>query len=211
MAGIAVVAIRVSFTGDLGWELHCAEADQVALYEALVEAGRRRGCGAGRQQGADVAQAREGVRAPGGRDFSPEYWPQESGLDGLIRSDKEFLNMHAWLRIEANAPREEMVMLEIDATTADASGSEADLSGPMARRSDRSPLAVTAIPSASRWRWPMSRRAWSRPGDTVHVAILGRPHTARRLAEAPFDPEGLRLRGRFACRRACGLGRRALK
>jgi hypothetical protein len=32
------------------------------------------------------------------------------------------------------------------------------------------------------------------PGETVHVAILGRPHTARRLAEAPFDPEGLRLR-----------------
>jgi dimethylglycine dehydrogenase len=36
------------------------------------------------------------------------------------------------------------------------------------------------------------------PGDTVHVAILGRPHTARRLAEAPFDPKGLRLRDKLA-------------
>jgi dimethylglycine dehydrogenase len=41
VAGVDVVAIRVSFTGDLGWELHCAEADQVKLYEALLEAGAR--------------------------------------------------------------------------------------------------------------------------------------------------------------------------
>jgi dimethylglycine dehydrogenase len=32
------------------------------------------------------------------------------------------------------------------------------------------------------------------PGDTVHVAILGQPHTARRLAAPPFDPEGRKLR-----------------
>ena len=32
------------------------------------------------------------------------------------------------------------------------------------------------------------------PGETVHVAILGRAHTARRLAAPPFDPEGHRLR-----------------
>ena len=32
VAGVTCLAIRVSFTGDLGWELHCAEADQVKLY-----------------------------------------------------------------------------------------------------------------------------------------------------------------------------------
>lgn len=31
VAGVACIAIRVSFTGDLGWELHCAEADQYRL------------------------------------------------------------------------------------------------------------------------------------------------------------------------------------
>ncbi|MBC6417117.1 MAG: dehydrogenase, partial [Rhodospirillales bacterium] len=31
-------------------------------------------------------------------------------------------------------------------------------------------------------------------GDAVHISILGRPHSARSLAEPPFDPEGLRLR-----------------
>ena len=32
------------------------------------------------------------------------------------------------------------------------------------------------------------------PGDTVEIAVLGRPHKARMLAEAPFDPRGHRLR-----------------
>jgi dimethylglycine dehydrogenase len=45
IAGVAVIAIRVSFTGDLGWELHCAEADQLRLYEALLEAGEDFGAG----------------------------------------------------------------------------------------------------------------------------------------------------------------------
>jgi dimethylglycine dehydrogenase len=65
VAGVEVVAIRVSFTGDLGWELHCAEADQVTLYEALLEAGARGGRGAGGQPGADVAEAGEGLRVLG--------------------------------------------------------------------------------------------------------------------------------------------------
>ncbi|MBY0398282.1 MAG: dehydrogenase, partial [Thermoleophilia bacterium] len=40
VAGVDCIAIRVSFTGDLGWELHCAEKDQLALYSALLGAGK---------------------------------------------------------------------------------------------------------------------------------------------------------------------------
>ena len=39
-AGVEVVALRVSFTGDLVWELHCDVADQSTLYAALLEAGQ---------------------------------------------------------------------------------------------------------------------------------------------------------------------------
>jgi glycine cleavage system aminomethyltransferase T len=114
VAGVDVVAIRVSFTGDLGWELHCAEADQVTLYEALLEAGRAVGAGPVGSRALMSLRLEKGYGS-WGRDYSPEYWPQESGLDGLIRRDKDFLNKDSWLKIEANAPREEMVLLEIDA------------------------------------------------------------------------------------------------
>jgi dimethylglycine dehydrogenase len=46
VAGVTCLAIRVSFTGDLGWELHCAEKDQVQLYTALLDAAEKCGGGA---------------------------------------------------------------------------------------------------------------------------------------------------------------------
>ena len=45
LAGIDVKMLRVSFTGDLGWKVHCNIADQKALYTALLEAGKEFGVG----------------------------------------------------------------------------------------------------------------------------------------------------------------------
>ncbi|MGR3433346.1 MAG: GcvT family protein, partial [Shimia sp.] len=45
IAGVPVVALRVSFTGDLGWELHCDAADQARLWDALVSAAAEVGAG----------------------------------------------------------------------------------------------------------------------------------------------------------------------
>ena len=42
---VQVTALRVSFTGDLGWELHTATKDQEKLYTALLNAGRVHGMG----------------------------------------------------------------------------------------------------------------------------------------------------------------------
>lgn len=194
VAGIECVAIRVSFTGDLGWELHCAEADQVALYAALIGAGRDMGIG---PVGARALMSLRVEKGYGswGRDYSPEYWPQESGLDGLIRADKDFLNKDAWLAIADRPAREKMVLLEIDAEEADATGGEPVFlpdgtpagqvsSGAYGYSVGRS-LAIAYL-----------KAGLAAPGDRVDVAILGRPHAARVLERPPFDPDGARLRDR---------------
>ncbi|MCW3784213.1 GcvT family protein [Defluviimonas salinarum] len=193
VAGVEVIALRVSFTGDLGWELHCAEADQVALYTVLLDAGRDFGAGPVGSRALMSLRVEKGYGS-WGRDYSPEYWPQESGLDRLIKADKDFLNKSAWQKIAANPPREEMVMLEIDASLADASGGEpvflADgapagqvSSGAYGYSVEKS-LAIAYL-----------KAGMAKPGDTVHVAILGQNHIARILARPPFDPIGDRLRG----------------
>lgn len=192
VAGVDCVAIRVSFTGDLGWELHCAEADQITLYTALLEAGADLGAGPVGSRALMSLRLEKGYGS-WGRDYSPEYWPQESGLAGLIKRDKEFLNKDSWLKIEGQPPRENMVLLSIDATAADASGSEpvflpdgtpiGQVSSGAYGYSVNQSLALAYLKAGT-----------AKPGDTVHVAILGRDHTARVLAEPPFDPKGLRLR-----------------
>ncbi|MEZ5847408.1 MAG: FAD-dependent oxidoreductase [Geminicoccaceae bacterium] len=193
VGGIDCLAIRVSFTGDLGWELHCDQASQKALYEALLDAGRGHGAGPVGSRALMSLRMEKGYGS-WGRDYSPEYWPQESGLEGLIRSDRDFLNRAAWEAIRDKPARERMTMLEIDAREADATGGEpifladgtpaGQVSSGAYGYSVGKSLAIAYLKAGS-----------AGPGDEVEVAILGRPHAARILAEPPFDPGGERLRG----------------
>lgn len=191
VAGVACIALRVSFTGDLGWELHCAEADQVRLYGALLEAGRAVDAGPVGSRALISLRVEKGYGS-WGRDYSPEYWPQETGLAGLVKRDKEFLNKAAWLAIADLPPREVLRTLVIEAVTADATGNEPifDLDGRPAGKVSSGAFGYHVGQSLA--------LAYLRPeiaaGAELEVMILGRPHRARVLEGAAFDPEGRRLR-----------------
>ena len=147
VAGVAAIAIQVSFTGDLGWELHCTEADQLNLYTALLDAGREFGAGPVGSRALMSLRVEKGYGS-WGRDYSPEYWPHESGLGKLVKSDKDFLNKAAWTKIADRPARDLMMMLEIEAEEADASGGEPCFCR-TARRWARSVPAPMAISSAN--------------------------------------------------------------
>jgi dimethylglycine dehydrogenase len=194
VAGLEAVAIRVSFSGDLGWELYVPEAQQVALYDALLEEGAALGV---RPVGSRSLLSLRVEKGYGswGREYSPEYWPHEVGLDRLIKLDKpEFLGREAWLSLEDRVPREKLVMLEVTANGADASGGEPIFlpdgtpvgrvsSGAYGHSVQRS-LALSFI-----------KTEHARPGAQFDVAVLGLPHRATLLEAPPFDPDGSRLRG----------------
>ena len=130
-----------------------------------------------------------------GREYSQEYWPQELGLDGLIKLDKDFLHKDAYLAVKDNAPREVLAIYELDVTEdADATGGEPifALDGTPVGRVTSGAYGYSVGKSlAVGFRNPKA----AQPGDTVEIMVLGKPHKARILAEAPFDPSGARLRG----------------
>ena len=190
VAGVDVIAIRVSFTGDLGWELHCAEADQDRLYAALIDAGRPLGAGPVGSRALMSLRVEKGYGS-WGREYSPEYWPQEVGLERLIKLDKKFLNKAAYQAVKDNPAREVLALIEVDAQDADASGGEPIFlpdgtafgrvsSGTYGYSVGKS-LALAFVKDAT-------------PGTEVEVMILGQPHRGALLAEPPFDPTGQRLR-----------------
>lgn len=191
VAGVPCIALRVSFTGDLGWELHCAEADQPRLYAALLEAGKAVGAGPVGSRALMSLRVEKGYGS-WGRDYSPEYWPQETGLAGLVKMDKEFLNKAAYAALADTPPREVLRTLVIEATTADATGNEPifDLAGQPAGKVSSGAYGYHVDQSLA--------LAYLRPdiaaGSELHVMVLGRPHRARVLPGPAFDPEGKRLR-----------------
>ena len=192
VAGVEAVALRVSFTGDLGWELHCAVADQVALYATLIEAGRELGAGPVGSRALGSLRVEKGYGS-WGREYSPEYRPQEVGLAGLIKMDHAFLNRDAYAAVAGEPPRERLAILQIEANGADATGGE-PIFAPDGR-------AVGQVTSGAYGHFvgrslalAMLKPDAARPGEPLEVAVLGRSHAATLLAEPPFDPQGLRLR-----------------
>lgn len=191
LAGIDCLALRVSFTGDLGWELHCKTEDQLRLYNALLEAGRPYGAGPVGGRALMSLRIEKGYGS-WSREYSPEYWPQEVGLEALIKLDKDFLHKDAYLAIKDKAPREILSIIEIlDTTKADATGGEPifDMDGNGVGRVTsgtygygvKKSLALCYLKNVS-------------PGDEVKVMVIGLPHKGIVLKEPPFDPKGALLR-----------------
>lgn len=191
VAGVACIALRVSFTGDLGWELHCAEADQARLYDALLQAGKDLGIGPVGSRALMSLRVEKGYGS-WGRDYSPEYWPQETGLGELVKLDKPFLNRDACAEVMQRPAREMLRTLSIAATDADATGSEPifDLQGRPAGRVSSGAYGYHVGQSLAL----AYLRPEITPGTALEVMILGRPHRAVVLDGPAFDPEGQRLR-----------------
>ena len=193
IAGIEALSMRVSFTGDLGWEIYVPTEQQVALFDALMDEGK--GYGIRLVGGRSLLSLRiEKGYGSWGREYSPEYWPHEVGLERLIKMTKpEFLGRDVWQDLSKKAPREKLVMLSIDATNADAHGGEPIFlkdGTPVGRVSSgayghtvQQSLALCFI-----------RTEHVASGAEYDVAVLGKPHHARLLDAPPFDSEGQKLR-----------------
>jgi dimethylglycine dehydrogenase len=194
VAGVSCMALRVSFTGDLGWELHCAAEDQIRLYTALLEAGKDIGAGPVGSRALMSLRLEKGYGS-WGREYSPEYWPQEVGLERLCKMDKEFLHKSAAAEVMQNPVRERMVLVALDADAVAASGADATGGEPIFK-DGKGIGRVTS--GAYGYGVDMSLALGfvkdAQPGDRVEVMVLGQPHGGTILDKPPFDPEGARLR-----------------
>lgn len=194
VAGIECLALRVSFTGDLGWELHCEAEDQVALYTALLDAARDMGGGPVGSRALGSLRIEKGYGS-WGREYSQEYWPHEVGLDFLVKLDKDFLHKDAYLAVKDSAPREVLRVFEIEADRgADAAGGE-PIFTPDGKPVGRVTSGAYGYHVGKSLAIGYADPKVAGPGDAVEVFLLGAPHKARILETAPFDPEGKRLRG----------------
>jgi dimethylglycine dehydrogenase len=193
VAGVETIAIRVSFTGDLGWELHCAVHDQITLYQALLTGAKELGGGPVGSRALGSLRIEKGYGS-WGREYSPEYYPQEVGLERLIKMDKDFLNKSAYKKIMNNVPRERLSVFEVDViNNADATGGE-----PIFMKDGRSVGRVTSgaygYSVGKSLALGFVKEGTAIPGDIVEISILGKPHNAILLATPPFDPTGVKLR-----------------
>lgn len=111
VAGVSALISRTGYTGELGYEIYCANDDVVTLWDALLKAGKDEGlipCGLG---------ARDTLRLEAamplyGHEMSDEITPLEAGLDHFVKLDKpDFIGRDALLKL--GAPKRARVGLSV--------------------------------------------------------------------------------------------------
>jgi dimethylglycine dehydrogenase len=186
---------RVSYTGDLGYEIWCPASYQLHIFETLMKAGAEHGI---RLFGSRALNALRLEKAYGSwaREYRPIYGPLEAGLERFVALDKQadFIGKAAAHRERDTGGRLRLRCFTVDALDADVIGDEPIwregkvcgwvTSGGYAHDSKVS-VALGYVPREI----ADETEGWS-------IEILGEMRTARLQARPLFDPEGARMASR---------------
>ena len=109
IAGAPVRALRVTYVGELGWELHGHKSDALAVYDALMAAGAEHGLVDTGYRSLETLRLEKGYRA-WAADIGPDYSPFEAGLGWAVklRSNTPFIGRDAAQRTK-DAPLNKML------------------------------------------------------------------------------------------------------
>jgi 4-methylaminobutanoate oxidase (formaldehyde-forming) len=95
---VPVIAMRVTYVGELGWEFYCPMEYGLRLWDTLWEAGASEGMVAGGYKAIDSLRLEKAYRY-WSAEISPDYTPYEAGLGLFVKLDKgEFLGREALLK-----------------------------------------------------------------------------------------------------------------
>ena len=111
---VPVRALRVTYVGELGWELYCPTEYGLALWRTLWEAGRPHGMLAAGYRAIDSLRLEKGYRA-WGSDITPDETPYEGGLGFCVKLDKPggFVGRDALVEAHERGPRLRLACLTL--------------------------------------------------------------------------------------------------
>jgi glycine cleavage system T protein len=190
---VPCLALRVTYVGELGWELYCPVERGLKLWDALWNAGTPLGMVAGGYRAIDSMRLEKGYRV-WSTDITPEDNPYEAGLGFAVRLGKpvDFIGKAALVRAKADgvARRLRPLLLE-DGTAIALSGEPVRISGAIAGRVTSGGYGYSIDRSIAYAYLPSDQAA---PGIAAEVQVFGRWVPAVVAREPLYDPAGERIR-----------------
>ena len=114
IAGVDVLALRISYVGECGWELHIPVSGMQQVHAALMETGAQHGIQPFGAYAINAMRMEKGYRA-WGMDLTSERTPLESGLAHLVKtSEREFIGRDSMLRRDADGQAWRMRLLTLE-------------------------------------------------------------------------------------------------
>lgn len=191
LAGVPCLLTRISFVGELGWEVRVPNVDAVQVFDALLAAG-------GRPMGhyaLDGCRIEKGFKH-WGHDIGPTITPLEAGLSFTIDWTKDFIGKEVLEAQRRNGLRQRLILLQID-------GNPLMLHDEPIYEDD-APVGLTTSGAVG----PRTGLTLAfglvktTPGEDFsqtctrrfRVRVAGRDYSAIPLQRPPFDPDGKRMR-----------------
>jgi dimethylglycine dehydrogenase len=190
VGGVPAMCTRISFTGELGYEIYVAPQFQLKLFEEIENAGHDLGLKwfGGR---ALMSMRLEKNWGAWTTDYRPDFTLAESGMDFFVKWDRDFIGKVASLKEKETGPSKRLTVLSIDTDT-DVSGDEAVMhngecvsyitSGAFGHYVGES-LAMTYLPVEL-----------IADDAALEVEILGVFHKASIVSKPLYDPTGAKMR-----------------
>ena len=190
VGSVPVVMHRLSFSGELGYEIYCRPQYLIRLSEAIEEAGADLGY---RWYGNRALMSLRLEKAWGawGLEFRPDFNAIESGMDVFINWNKDFVGKDASLKIKAAGVERRLVTLTID-TPIDVSLDEAILKEGKAIGYVSSGGYAHHVGKSMAMGYVSSEHAEA--GTAVEVEILGEFYLAEVQGAPLYDAVGERMR-----------------
>jgi dimethylglycine dehydrogenase len=192
VGGVALRALRVSYVGELGWELHVPAADLVRLYDRVWNAGAPHGIADFGLYAINCLRLEKGYRG-WGAELTNEITPIEADMERFVTWDKgAFRGRDATLAVKTKGPSIRLVQLAVGAGDADARGGEPVLA-------DGRVIGITTSGgyghrTAMSLAFAYVRTDAAVLGARLGVELLGETRVARVVAGPVYDPANERLR-----------------
>ena len=190
VGGVPVILNRISFSGELGYEIYCRPQYLIKLAEAIEGAGAAHGFS---WYGARALMSMRLEKGWGawGLEFRPDFNAVESGMDSFINWNKDFVGKAATEQFAKDGVARKLVTLVID-TPIDVTLDEAILHNGEAVGYISSGGYAHHVGKSMAMGYVSSEHAVA--GSQLDVEILGEMYKADVQAAPLYDPEGLKMR-----------------
>jgi 4-methylaminobutanoate oxidase (formaldehyde-forming) len=190
---VPVRALRVTFVGELGWELYCPTEYGAALWRTLWEAGGPHGIVAGGYRAIDTMRLEKGYRV-WAADITPDETPYEGGVGFCVKLDKDggFIGRDALARAHEEGPRTRLCCVVLEDPRSVALGNEpVRIDGEVRGRVTTGGFGY-AVERSIAYAYLPPEAAES--GTAVAVEIFGEWIEGEVVSEPLYDPAGERVR-----------------
>ncbi len=190
---LPALALRISYVGELGWEIYVPTEYGARLCHTLAQAGRPLGVTAVGGGAFDSLRLEKGYRS-WGADIHTDYDPYQAGLGFAVRLDKgDFLGRDALERIEAEGVTRKLCCLTLDDPSKVVLGKEPILDGDQ----------VLGYVTSANYGYTVGQSivygylplAYAEQGTKVEVAYFEERYPATVVKEPLYDPQHLKLKG----------------